>query len=146
MVGPEGVDAVTNFMRNAWEPIAVPRWAITLKYLLFAACGISAFFSVIQTLDTATPEGYIPLWAACMSIGAIIGAVGSFRPKWGWVEAVGALIVFAFLIVLTFLIFARGSIPVGILLLIVTVIPGVRAIFLGARIALSWARRETWQL
>lgn len=139
-------DALINFLRNAWEPIAVPRWAITIKYLLFTACGVSAFFSVIQTLSLATPEGYIPVWAACMSVGAVLGAVGSLRPKWGWVEAVGASIVVAFLVVLTVLVFARGSVPVGILLIIVTVLPAVRALFLTARIALSYLDREEWPL
>lgn len=139
-------DAVRHFMRNAWEPIAVPRWAITIKYLLFAACGLSAFFSIIQTLSLATPEGYIPIWAACMSFGAALGAAGSLRPKWGWIEAIGASIVFAFLIVLAVLIFARGSVPVGILLVVVTVLPGVRATFLVARISLSIIHRQEWRL
>ena len=137
---------VDNFLRNAWEPIAVPRWAITLKYVLFAACGFSAFFSVIQTLDLATPDGYIYIWAACMSFGAVIGAIGSFRPKWGFIEAIGAAIVFSFLIVLTVLMFARAAIPIGFLLLIITIIPGVRAGFLGIRIALAMIYRESWKL
>lgn len=139
-------DSFTNFMRNAWEPIAVPRWAITLKYLLFFACGLSAFVSVIQTLSLATPDGYIPVWAACMSFGAGLGAVGSFRPRWGAVEAVGASIVVAFLVVLTFLVFARGSVPVGILLVIVTVLPAVRAFFLVTRLVLAYTFRDEWKL
>lgn len=139
-------DPVRNFMRNAWEPIAVPRWAITMKYLLFAACGLSAFFSVIQTLSLATPDGYLPIWAGCMSLGAAVGAFGSLRPKWGAIEAVGASILVAFLVVLTYLVFERGSVPVGILLLIVNILPGVRAVFLWARIALSMIYRKDWEL
>lgn len=140
------VEPVTNFMRNAWEPIAVPRWAITLKYLLFSAAGISAFFSGVTTLDLSTPQGYVPIWAAFMSLGAILGTIGSLRPKWGWIEAIGASIIFAFLIVLVFLVFGRGSTAAAFLLLIVNVLPGVRAFFLVSRIILSKVRRDEWRL
>lgn len=146
MSKPEHADAVTNFMRNAWEPIAVPRWAITLKYVLFSAVGLAAFFAGVQTLDLSTPAGYVPVWAAFMSLGAILGTVGSFRPKWGWVEAIGASILFAFLIVLTVLVFDRGALTVGLLLVIVNVLPGVRAFFLVTRIVLALSRREEWKL
>lgn len=144
--GGRVADPFTNFLRNAWEPIAIPRWAITLKYLLFTAAGLSAFVSLVRTLSDATPEGYIPIWAAFVTGGALLGAFGSFRPKWGWIEALGAWVLVSFLIVLTALVFARGAVTVGILLLIVTVLPGVRAAFLLIRIALSFSRRQEWRL
>lgn len=137
---------VENFMRNAWEPIAVPRWAITLKYLLFSAVGMAAFFAGVQTLDLSTPAGYVPIWAAFMSLGALLGVIGSFRPIWGWIEAIGASILFSFLIVLTFLVLERGALTVGLLLIIINVLPGVRAFFLTTRIVLSLSRREEWKL
>lgn len=138
--------AVTNFMRNAWEPIAVPRWAITLKYIGFTIAGVIAFVEGVETISLATPEGYEPIWAGFVVLGALVAAVGSLRPKWGCVEAIGASVIVSFLIVLDALVFARGAAAVGTLLIIVTILPGVRAAFLIARLSLSWSKREAWKL
>lgn len=119
-----------HFMRNAWEPIAVPRWALSLKYALFIVVGLVAFIVGVPTLDITTFYGYTPVWSGFVAIGGILAFIGSLRPSWGIFEAVGASIVVAFLVVLIAALVVHGSLSVAILLLVVCIIPAVRAAFL----------------
>jgi hypothetical protein len=129
--------AVDYFIRNAWEPIGIPRWAVSLKYFLFAIVGAVSYFVGQPSLDLTTFSGYTPVWSAFVCAGGLIGFFGSLRPRWAALEAIGAVITVAFLSVLVLSFFIRGSLAVGILLTIVTVLPGTRAGFLVTR----WVRK-----
>ena len=127
-------------MRNAWEPIAIPRWAITAKYLAFVVVGVHAFVSGVPSLDLTTPDGYAPIWAGVIAFFAAVGAVGSLKPKWQWglAECIGAFFLVCFLGVLIWSFWVRGSWGTGEILLIATMLPAVRAGFIATRLALIW--------
>lgn len=119
-----------NFVRNAWEPIAIPRWAVSLKYAMFVIVGALTFILGLPTLSLYTFTGYEPIWAGFVALGGVIGFVGSLRPLWGWLEALGGFILVAFLAVLILALCLRGSTTVALLLGIVCIVPTVRSVFL----------------
>jgi hypothetical protein len=129
--------AVDYFIRNAWEPIGIPRWAVSVKYFLFIAVGTLSYFVGQPSLDLTTFSGYTPIWSLFVGVGGFLGFIGSLKPRWAAWEAIGAVLTVSFLAVLVLSFFIRGSLAVGILLTIVTVLPGTRAGFLVTR----WIRK-----
>lgn len=122
--------ARVNFVRNAWEPIAIPRWTVAVKYALFIVVGLATFITGLPTLSLTTFNGYEPIWAGFVGFGGILGFIGALRPRWGGIEAFGAAILVSFLAVLIVALTSRGSTSVALLLVVVCVVPAVRAVFL----------------
>src|SRR5690242_18044786 len=124
---PRGVnahrDARVHFVRNAWEPIAVPRWALTLKYLFFVITGLTTFFVGSPTLSLVTFAGYEPIWAAMVALGGALGFIGTLKPKWGHIEAIGGATLVSFLAVLIASLAYRESYVVALLLTNLCVVP-----------------------
>jgi len=123
-------DAREHFMRTAWEPIAVPRWALTIKYLMFVIVGLAAFIVGSPTLSLVTFAGYEPVWAAFVALGGILGFIGTLKPVWGYIEAIGGSVLVSFLAVLILSLIFRDAFVVAFLLINLCVIPTVRAVFL----------------
>lgn len=119
-----------------WEPSVIPRWVLVLKYLLFVVVGVLAFAAGVQTLDLTTFRGYEAIWAGAVAVFAVIGFIGSFTSRLDKIEALGGVGLVSFLMVLVFAVAGRGSYSVALLLLIVTLLPAVRAGYILAH----WAR------
>lgn len=133
-------------MRRLWTavrgaPIIVPRWMLTAKYALFVALGVVAGIAGIPTLSLTTWEGYTTIWAVLLAVGAAVAAVGSLRVRCEPAEAAGATVVVALLSAYAIgaMVLAVGSADSGraalaIVLLIVTLLPAVRAVPLLLRV------------
>lgn len=122
-----------QFMRNAWEPIAIPRWALSAKYFLFTLAGFVAFEIGAPSIRFTTPQGYEPIWAAFVAGGGLLAFLGSLRPKWSAAEAIGGSFLLAFLAVLIVAVFIRGQYAVSLLLVVTYVVPATRIGFLVTR-------------
>lgn len=118
----------SSFARNAWEPITVPKWALTIKYLLFCIIGAISFISYIPVLDLTTPTGYITIWAGGLALGGLLGFIGSLESSTiaTIIEAIGAFFVVTFLFVLIISYASFGVISVALLMALIMVLPGVR--------------------
>jgi hypothetical protein len=123
-------DARVHFVRNAWEPIAVPRWALNIKYMLFVVAGIAAFIVGSPTLSLVTFTGYEPIWAAFVAFGGVLGFIGAFKAAWGYIEAIGGSVIVSFLAVLIVSLIFRDAFVVAFLLINLCVVPTVRSVFL----------------
>lgn len=84
---------------RAWsrEPVVVPRWMLTAKYLAFVILGILSIWSGIPTITIATFDTFTTYMSVGLSVASIIGVVTSFRREWEWVEKWAALCIAAFL-------------------------------------------------
>jgi hypothetical protein len=72
---------LTRFEKWAWSPITAFRLGLTLTYLVTIFFGVSAFIAGIPTFDILAPEGWTPIWASAMVVGAIVGACGSVSDR-----------------------------------------------------------------
>lgn len=80
---------------DAWskEPIHVPRWMLTAKYVSFAVLGALAVWSGIPTLQVVTFDAFTTGWAALLVLASILAAVFSFRREWEEGEKWASLVV-----------------------------------------------------
>ena len=85
---------LTNWFK---DPILVPRWLITLKYLAFAILGALSVIGGIPTLALATFESFTTYWSAGLIVAAVIAAVASLERRWEEAEKWSGLVVFALL-------------------------------------------------
>jgi hypothetical protein len=81
------------------EPLIIPRWMLTAKYVGFAALGVVVFVGGLPTLNFVTPDGYRPIWALCVGISAAVAAVLSVKPSWEPAEKWAAVVLVAWLAV-----------------------------------------------
>jgi hypothetical protein len=124
---------VEHFIRNAWEPIVIPRWALVLKYLLFMLAGALTFIIGQPTISLTTFNGYEAIWAGIIALSAFAAAIGALRPKWAALEAAGCGTLLSFMTVLLIGLVHRGAATTALLLLVTYIIPASRAGFLIAR-------------
>ncbi len=116
------------------DPLVIPRWLLTAKYLSFAVLGFLGFLGGLPTLDLLTFEGYTALWSVVLMLASIWGAyyslseAGEQREKWG------AVVVFAMLFTWAFAAMIRavvegdvGRISGSYSVLVISMLPGVRA-------------------
>lgn len=83
----------------AWskEPIVVPRWMLTVKYLAFAILGALSIYGGIPSLSQATFDTFTVYWGAALVLASASAAVASFRREWEEWEKWTSLILFALL-------------------------------------------------
>lgn len=118
----------TGYIRPT--PVLFPRWTLTAKYFMFIITGILGFLAGVPTLDLTTFYGYAPIWCAGISIAGLISFIGSLKPHWWWLEAIGSVPLTGFIAVLVVGVCIRGSYAVGMLLLMTLVVPLTRAVVL----------------
>lgn len=86
----------------AREPITIPRWALSLKYLGFVALGVATSFAGVPSLQEATWRAYTIYWAAALTVVAVFAALGSLRAEWEAIEKWGAVGISSILSAYTF--------------------------------------------
>lgn len=84
---------------SAWsrEPIIVPRWVLTAKYVAFTVLGILTVIGGIPTIALATFDSFTTFMSAGLVLASFVGTVASFRRDWEWVEKWAALSIAAIL-------------------------------------------------
>ena len=75
------------------DPIHVPRWMLTLKYVAIIVLGILSFIGGIPSLTIATFDTYTVYWSVGLIACSAIAAILSFRKAWEPGEKWFALIV-----------------------------------------------------
>jgi hypothetical protein len=80
------------------EPLVIPRWMLTAKYVFFVVLGIFAAMAGIPSFDLTTWSGYTTPWSAGVVISASLAAYASLSParerqleKWAAVALVSFL-------------------------------------------------------
>lgn len=83
----------------AWsrEPVIVPRWMLTMKYLGFVVLGILSSLGGIPTIAHATFDSFTTYMSIGLVVVSVVGVASSFRRDWEWVEKWAALSIAAFL-------------------------------------------------
>lgn len=76
---------------EAREPIAIPRWALVLKYLGFVALGIASGIAGVPSLEEATWRSYTIYWATGLAVFSLFAALGALHAHWEAVEKWGAV-------------------------------------------------------
>lgn len=116
------------------DPIHVPRWMLTLKYVAFAILGILSFIGGIPSLTLATFDTYTAYWSIGLVVCALIAAVLSFRKAWEPREKWFALIVAGLLMSWAVAAIWRASVEGDITrvagafaVLVISFLPAVRA-------------------
>jgi hypothetical protein len=75
---------VRKKLADWWDrnPIIVPRWLLTVKYLGFVILGILTLIGGIPSLQLFTFDGYTTFWAIAVITVGVGAAVGTFRGSW----------------------------------------------------------------
>ena len=133
----------TRFERWAWSPILAYRVGLTLNYLGALFFGVSAFFAGVPAFRLTAPEGWTPIWALVLSVGAILAAVGSISDvqKHRIFELLGSMAVFLTLAVYAVILLGfayvvgdADSAAVGAAFVALGVQPGVRLAWLVSQV------------
>jgi hypothetical protein len=82
----------------AWSPVIVLRVALVATYLGYVYSGIIAFMVGVPVFDLTTPPGWTPIWAALLTISALVSAVGSVSDRWQKIERWASLLLAALLL------------------------------------------------
>lgn len=125
-----------NYLKK-WisEPLILPRWMLTAKYVFFVILGILAAISGVPSFDLTTWAGYTTPWSLGVTLSASIAAFASLHEsrerqleKWSSLTLVAlfcAYLVAAWL--LTLAEFELGRVIFCWLVTGVTMLPAVRA-------------------
>lgn len=83
----------------AWsrEPIVVPRWMLTAKYIGFVILGLLSSIGGIPTISHATFGSFTTFMSIGLVAVSVAGTITSFRRDWESVEKWAALSIAAFL-------------------------------------------------
>lgn len=79
------------------DPLVVPRWLLTAKYIGFAVLGFLVLLGGLPTLDLLTFEGYTAVWAGALLLSSLWGAYYSLSEAGEKREKNGAIVVWAML-------------------------------------------------
>lgn len=84
---------------GAWGsvPIVVPRWTLSIKYVLLAMIGLAAGWKGSSTLLIQTSEDYVRLWALGLTFFGLVSAFLSLRTRWERWERISSIGVVALL-------------------------------------------------
>lgn len=130
---------LTRFELWAWSPILAFRFGLALGYLAMIYFGVSAFIAGIPAFELTAPTGWTPIWATVVTIGAMLGAIGSISDRhiFRRLELAGAWSLFItvgiYAVVLLLLAYGAGDAgraAVGAVLVAVGVAPAVRMVWL----------------
>lgn len=122
------------------EPIVVPRWMLTLKYLAFVILGTLSVIGGIPSISEATFTTFTTYWSGGLVVSAAIATVASFRRAWESLEKWSVLLVSGFLLtwVVAAIVRAAGEGDLGRMagafsVLVITMLPVARTIDLMGR-------------
>lgn len=130
---------LTRFELWAWSPITAFRLGLTATYLATIYFGISALIAGIPAFNLTAPNGWTPIWASLVTLGAMVGAIGSIsdRHLFRRLELGGAWTLFVtigiYAVVLLLLAYGAGDpnrAAVGAVLVVCGVTPAVRMVWL----------------
>lgn len=76
------------------DPLVVPRWLLTAKYIGFAVLGFLVLLGGLPTLDLLTFEGYTAIWSGVLLLASLWGAYYSLSEEGEKREKPGAYAVF----------------------------------------------------
>jgi phosphatidylserine synthase len=79
--------------------LLVPRWILTFVYVQFAVLGLALAIGGSPAIDFTTPRGFLTPWAAALTLGAVLAAVGSRRPTRLVLELIGSTVLCGCLLV-----------------------------------------------
>lgn len=121
------------------SPIVIPRWVLTLQYLLFVLIGVTVYVASAPALDVTTWNGYTPFWSVAVMASAFVCVVGSITPRWEVLErwaviALAALFIgYAFAPLQLVLAGDHDRAAYSALAITLSLLPGARAVMLIAR-------------
>lgn len=75
-----------NLITRMRMPIEIPRWVLTLKYILFVFIGVTVFVTSSPSLDITTWDGYTPFWSIAVIVSSFASMVGSLSPTFEVLE------------------------------------------------------------
>lgn len=84
------------------EPLIIPRWMLTAKYVFFVVLGTLAAIAGVPSIDLTTWTGYTTFWAFAVTGSAGVAAWASVSrgretaEKWGVVSLVALLGLYLF--------------------------------------------------
>jgi hypothetical protein len=79
--------------------LLVPRWILTVLYVQFILLGLALAIGGSPAIDFTTPRGFLTPWASALTLGAILAAIGSRRPRLLILELVGSTLLCGCLLV-----------------------------------------------
>lgn len=79
------------------DPLVVPRWLLTAKYIGFAVLGFLVLLGGLPTLDLLTFDGYTAVWSGVLMLASLWGAYYSLSEEGEKREKNGAIVVWAML-------------------------------------------------
>lgn len=116
------------------DPLVIPRWLLTAKYIAFAVLGFLVLLGGLPTLDLLTFSGYTVVWSLTMMAASLWGAYYSLNEQGEPRERWGSLIVFALLFTWAVAAIVRavvegdlGRISGSFSVMVISMLPGVRA-------------------
>ncbi|MDN4616398.1 hypothetical protein P5G50_18275 [Leifsonia sp. F6_8S_P_1B] len=87
-----------KFITWGRSPILIPRWVLTLKYVMFVFVGVTVYVASSPSLDITTWEGYTPFWSIALIVASLTCIIGSASPRLEVMERWAVLVLFALLI------------------------------------------------
>jgi hypothetical protein len=136
---PRAARKQSRLERWAWSPVLAYRIGLTLGYLASVYFGVSAFIAGVPAFTIAAPEGWTPIWAAFLVIGACVASIGSASDStiFRRIETVGGWVLFltlgGYALTLLFLAYGTGDAnraAAGAGFVALGVAPGVRLLWL----------------
>lgn len=117
------------------DPLVIPRWLLTLKYLGFAILGFLVMLGGLPTLDLLTFQGYTSIWAGGLILASVSGGYYSLSERGERKEKWGSLTVFALLFTWAIAAIFRATfveadierVSGAFAVLLISMLPGVRA-------------------
>lgn len=137
---------LTRFEVWAWSPIAAFRVGLTTTYLATIYFGISALIAGVPTFNILAPNGWTPIWAGVLVLGAMVGSIGSISDShlFRRIELGGAWALFVtigiYAVCLLILAYAHGDTnraAAGSGFVVLATAPGVRMLWLMSQLGRS---------
>lgn len=86
-------ESITTIARWGRDPIVVPRWMLTVKYVGFVVLGAVSARAGAPSLERTTWDGYVAGWSMLLVAASLAAAIGSTRHKWEALEKWSGLCV-----------------------------------------------------
>lgn len=127
--------------------LVIPRWLLTIKYALFALYGVVTAIAGVPTIAESVDAAYAFGWSILLVIVSSLAAFGSISERWEALEkwaSVGLVALLSTLLVGAIQLVGLGDLNragFSVLVLIVTLLPGLRA---AALIVATTSRTRSW--
>lgn len=74
------------FINWSKSPIIVPRWMLTLKYVVLSALGTAIALATAPSLEDSLGDWLSTYWGYAILISGLLAAIGSARFRWEALE------------------------------------------------------------